>query len=61
VVEPAAGERVTPAGKDVEFMALPVEVGSDKEVILAAHEALVAANPSNEERFRDVLEYLKAR
>jgi len=29
------------------------------ETMLAAHEALVAASPENEARFKDVLEYLK--
>ena len=58
-VEPLEAELKRPAEQGAEMMVLPSESGPEKELILAAHEALVAANPLNAERFRDVLEYLK--
>jgi len=58
-VEPVGAELKLPAEEGAELMALPPESGPEKEVILAAHEALVAANPINADRFRDVLGYLQ--
>ena len=48
-----------PAEDGAKLMQLPLELALDREIILSAHEALVAANPANAERFSDVLEYLK--
>ena len=42
--------------------ALPADVAdkrTQKETMLAAHEAVVAANPANAAKFKDVLEFLK--
>jgi hypothetical protein len=58
-VEPLGAEPKLPAEQGAQLMVLPSEGGPEKEVILAAHEALVAANPVNADRFRDVMEYLK--
>lgn len=58
-VEPLESELQYPAEQGAELMVLPIEVGPEKELILSAHEALVAANPINASRFRDVLEYLR--
>jgi anti-anti-sigma factor len=58
-VEPAGADPITPAEKGAGLLPLPSESGPAHEVVLAAHEALVAANPENAVRFRDVLEYLK--
>ncbi len=58
-VEPLGAEPLRPAEQGAKLMTLPAESGPEKEIILAAHEALVAANPINADRFRDVLEYLK--
>lgn len=58
-VEPLEAELKTPAEKGAELMALPTDPGSEKEIVLAAHEALIAANPLNASRFKDVMEYLK--
>jgi anti-sigma B factor antagonist len=56
----AAGPAVrTPAEEGAKLMPLPVDAGADKDIILLAHEALIAANPANANRFRDVLDYLK--
>ena len=58
-VEPL-GELVrTPAEEGAELMPLPLESGHEQAVVLSAHEALIAANPANAARFKDVLEYLK--
>ena len=59
VVEPLGPELKRPAEQGAQLMVLPPESGPEKEIILAAHEALVAANPVNADRFRDVLGYLK--
>ena len=56
---PIGEEPKLPAEQGAQLMMLPTESGPEKEVILAAHEALVAANPVNADRFRDVMEYLK--
>jgi hypothetical protein len=58
VVEPAGDAPVTPAEQGAGLLQLPTDSGPEREVVLAAHQALVAANPANAERFRDVLEYL---
>ena len=58
-VEPLEAELKTPAEQGAELMVLPTEQGAEKDVVLAAHEALVAANPLNADRFKDVLEYLR--
>ena len=58
-VEPLETELKTPAEQGAELMLLPLELSAEKEIVLAAHEALIAANPLNAERFKDVLEYLK--
>lgn len=58
-VEPAGAEPVTPGVPDAKLLPLPCDEGAEREVVLAAHEALIAANPHNAERFRDVLDYLK--
>ena len=58
-VEPLGPELKRPAEPGAELMVLPPESGPEKEIILAAHEALVSANPLNADRFRDVLGYLK--
>ena len=58
-IEAAGPTMRTPAGEGVKLMPLPVDTIAEKDVILSAHEALIAANPANAERFRDVLDYLK--
>ncbi len=58
-VEPAREELIVPAEQGAELMVLPTEADPEKGIILAAHEALVEANPLNAARFRDVLEYLR--
>ena len=58
-VEPLGPELKRPAEPGAELMVLPPESGPEKEIILAAHEALVSANPLNADRFRDVLGSLK--
>jgi anti-anti-sigma regulatory factor len=59
-VEPAGPVPVLPAEEGASFLELPAETGGpERDVILAAHQALVAANPANAERFRDVLDYLQ--
>jgi hypothetical protein len=37
----------------------PVDAATQHDTILSAHEALVEADPENEERFKDVLDLLK--
>lgn len=59
IVEPLEAEPKTPGEAGEGMMVLPTESGPEKEIILAAHEALVAANPVNASRFQDVLEYLR--
>jgi anti-anti-sigma regulatory factor len=46
----AAQETLTPA---------PTDTATQQATILSAHEALVEADPENEERFKDVLDLLK--
>lgn len=58
-VEPLEAELQHPVAQGAELMVLPIETGPERELILAAHEALVTANPDNASRFRDVLEYLR--
>jgi anti-anti-sigma factor len=58
-VEPVGPQLVVPIEQKAALWELPAEAGAEKEIILAAHEALVAANPVNASRFRDVVEYLK--
>ena len=57
--EAVGGTHRTPAEAGAQLMKLPIDPVSDREIVLSAHEALIAANPANAERFRDVLEYLK--
>lgn len=49
----------TPAEPGAKLMELPLAAGPEKDVVIAAHEALAEANAANAERFRDVLAYLK--
>jgi anti-anti-sigma factor len=58
-VEAAGSPFRIPAEPGAELLKLPIDPASDRDLILSAHEALVAANPANAERFRDVLDYLK--
>jgi len=58
-IEAAGTIMRTPAEAGVDLMQLPVDATMERDIILSAHEALIAANPSNAERFRDVIEYLK--
>jgi anti-sigma B factor antagonist len=60
-VEPSGPEPVMPSVAGAKLLPLPCDSGTtgDRELVLAAHEALVAANPENADRFRDVLDYLK--
>jgi anti-anti-sigma regulatory factor len=58
-VEAAGSPPKIPAEVGAQLMNLPIDPVSDHDLILSAHEALVAANPVNADRFRDVLEYLK--
>jgi anti-anti-sigma factor len=58
-VEAAGPTLRRPLEEEMKLMPLPLDVHADKDIILAAHEALIAANPSNAERFKDVLDYLK--
>lgn len=58
-VEPMGLQPLVPKDPEPGLTPLPVEGGAQKEVVLEAHEALVAANPVNASRFRDVLEYLR--
>jgi anti-sigma B factor antagonist len=57
-IEAAGHQMRVPAEEGVKLLPLPMDAGADKELILSAHQALIAANPANAERFRDVLEYL---
>lgn len=59
-VEAMGESAVKPAEAGAQLLQLPMEAGPERELILSAHQALVAAHPDNAERFRDVLEYLKA-
>jgi anti-anti-sigma factor len=59
-VEAIGEEAVTPAEPGAQLLQLPMETGDEREVVLSAHQALIAAHPDNAERFRDVLAYLKA-
>jgi anti-anti-sigma factor len=58
-VEPLGESPVKPAEPGAQLLQLPMETGSEREVVLSAHQALIAAHPANAERFRDVLAYLK--
>jgi anti-anti-sigma factor len=58
-VEPLEEPARTPAEEGAELMPLPLETGHEKAIVLSAHEALIAANPANAARFKDVIEYLK--
>jgi len=58
-VETIGVEPRIPAEQGARLMTLPEDSEPEKEVIIAAHEALAAASPENAERFRDVLAYLR--
>jgi len=58
-VQAMGAELQIPAEKGAKLLPLPTETGLEKEIVVSAHEALVAANPENASRFRDVLDYLK--
>ena len=58
-IEPAGSTIRTPAEAGGNLMQLPVDTIMEKDIILSAHEALIAANPANADRFHDVIEYLK--
>jgi len=58
-IEPADSIMKTPAEAEGNLMQLPVDTVMERDIILSAHEALIAANPANADRFHDVLEYLK--
>ena len=58
-VEPLGEPARTPSEDGAELMPLPLELGHEKSIVLSAHEALIAANPANASRFKDVIEYLK--
>lgn len=59
-VEQAGTAPVLPSVPGARLLPLPCGPGTgDRKIVLAAHEALVAANPENASRFRDVLDYLK--
>jgi anti-anti-sigma regulatory factor len=57
-VEALADGEKTPAESGAELMEIPMAENPDKGIVMAAHEALIAANPANAERFQDVLDYL---
>lgn len=57
-VEAMGGTPVKPAEAGAQLLQLPMDAGPERELVLSAHQALVAANPANAERFRDVLAYL---
>lgn len=59
-VEPLGEAPAKPSEPGAQLLQLPMETGSEHEVVLSAHQALIAAHPDNAERFRDVLAYLKA-
>jgi anti-anti-sigma regulatory factor len=59
IVEPVGSPQVMPAELGAKLLKLPMETGPERELVLAAHQALAAANPANAARFRDVLEYLQ--
>ena len=48
-----------PAELGAKLLKLPTETGPERELVLAAHQALATANPANAARFKDVLEYLQ--
>ncbi len=58
-VEPVGETPRLPAEPGAALLPLPEQTGAEKEIILAAHEALAASSPENAARFRDVLEYLR--
>jgi len=58
-IEAAGSSMRRPGEEGIKLMPLPVDTNTDKDVILSAHQALIAANPANVERFKDVLDYLK--
>jgi anti-anti-sigma factor len=58
-VEALGDPQRIPAEVGAVLMELPMMENPEKEIILAAHEALVATNPDNAARFQDVLDYLK--
>jgi anti-anti-sigma regulatory factor len=58
-IEAAGSSLRRPGEEGIKLMPLPVDTNTDKDVILSAHQALIAANPANAERFKDVLDYLK--
>lgn len=58
-VQEAGPSPILPAEEGAALLPLPADSGPEREVVLAAHEALVEANPANALRFRDVLEYLR--
>ena len=60
-IEPAGPAPVVPEAEKIQMLPLPCEEGPVREVVLAAHEALIAANPENAARFHDVMEYLKGK
>ncbi len=47
------------AGAIVASKADPIPQSEQQKTIIDAHEALIAASPANEEKFKDVLELLK--
>jgi hypothetical protein len=53
------GEIAVPANALHETTPVTATVGGQRETVLAAHEALVAVDASNETKFRDVLDYLR--
>ena len=59
IVEALGDPQRIPAEVGAELMELPMMGNPEKEIVLAAHEALVAANPDNASRFKDVVDYLK--
>jgi anti-anti-sigma regulatory factor len=59
-VEPVGAVAATTTVPGAKLLPLPCDPeAANREVVLAAHQALIAANPDNAERFRDVLDYLK--
>ncbi len=52
-------ENTFPAPASGHMTKLPQTKGDHAETVLHAHEALVQASPSNLERFKDVLDYLR--
>ena len=58
-VEPLGEVLKSPSASESQLIDLPLSKNPEKEVLLAAHEALAAVSPVNTDRFRDVLDYLK--